>query len=75
MRLQPADDIYAQIRDLNFSEVGKVLHGRVRALDATYGERHTDDRWIRPMHVVTVLTPAVSKLRAFVAGLGSLQAR
>ena len=43
MRLQPADDVYRRIRDLNFSEVGRVLHASVRKLDATYEERKTDD--------------------------------
>ena len=60
MRLQPADAVHREIRDLNFSEVGKILAANVKALDASYEERKTDD---------------ISKLRAFVGKLGTLQTK
>jgi hypothetical protein len=43
VRLYPPDEVYAEIRDLNFSEVGVRLKQRVRRLDTSYEERKTDD--------------------------------
>ena len=44
MRVWPPDDVYNDIRHLNFSELGAVLGAKVRALDESYDQRKTDDR-------------------------------
>ncbi|CAO1626489.1 unnamed protein product [Sympodiomycopsis kandeliae] len=59
-RLDAANDaLYEQIRDLNFSTVGSVLHGFAKKLSTSYEDRHS--------------AKTVSEMRAFVGKLGGLQ--
>lgn len=59
-RLDPTTDIlYSQIRDLNFSTVGSVLHSFAKRLSTSYQDRHS--------------AKTVSEMRAFVGKLGGLQ--
>lgn len=59
-RLDPiTDPLYNQIRDLNFSTVGSVLHSFAKKLSTSYDDRHS--------------AKTVSQMRAFVGKLGGLQ--
>lgn len=59
-RLDSATDVlYANIRDLNFSVVGAVLHNFAKRLSSSYQDRHS--------------AQTVSEMRAWVGKLGGLQ--